>query len=211
MIQKIKNQVPIDKYLDALESAGVEFAPEEKPSAVEEWEKEKNRLYGNDYAGAFAGYERAGDSMRDELLAENKRLREENEGYPGIAHDMLAKDAEIEQLREEVERLKGNWKINCDMMETRNEIIKKQKAEIERLKQPIPESPELAKFRDEYYAYDAKGLSYEDRANRSRYIRALESEISRLRQRIGVLESGRVRYTRGGDRLTVDSNKEETK
>jgi mRNA-degrading endonuclease RelE of RelBE toxin-antitoxin system len=188
----------IEELVEFCESEGMEFAPEDpKPGAVGEWDLLVARSY-REFANQ-GEFRELGNAMRDELLAENKQLRAEIERLKteldrtvNLSHGDVSGET-YETALEEIERLKGNWKINCDMMETRNEIIKKQKAEIERLKQPILESPELVKAREEYQ--ESQFISWRV----SDYVVALEFEIERLRQRIGVLESG------GGIRYEPDS------
>lgn len=147
-----------NRILDALESAGVEFAPEET-SAVEKWEEAKAEWKDchTDMRANFLII--AGNSMRDELQARIAALEKRIE----------EKDAEIDRLTKE----NTQYKLST-------------RADINKAAQPLPESPELVKAKEEFREMRARFSQSQctdwSMANKSMiYIAALESELARLR------------------------------
>jgi hypothetical protein len=143
-----------NRIATALESAGVEFAPEEpESSAVEKW----NRAADDIDILTFDEWEKQHHDNRGLALG----LRD----YGNVMRDEL--QARISDLESQVD-------IIADENQTLEKRIEEKDAEIERLQQSLPESPELVKLREKYYK--CRDHSYD-----GDYITALESEIAKLR------------------------------
>jgi hypothetical protein len=159
-----------NRILDAIESAGVEFAPEPpEPSAVEKWTalvtlEPLHQTYSGD---EVKGVVKVGNAMRDEQQA---RISDLESQVNIIADENQSLEKRIEEKDAETARLE-----NCynDAIET----IASDNAYIKNLKEPVPESPELAKAKNDYYSYRSE---YELQWVPA-YVAALESDNARLR------------------------------
>jgi septal ring factor EnvC (AmiA/AmiB activator) len=155
------DQIAINDILDALESAGVEFAPEEPdPSAVASFEKMLSKRHD---LGAYYNIDdiaEIGLKMRDE---QQTRIADLESQVNIIADENQALENRIEEKYAEIGDLQG---------ELGDALMK-----IERLKQPLPESPELAKAIKNYYGESNNFLPMRV----LNYIDALESELARPR------------------------------
>jgi hypothetical protein len=159
-----------NRILDAIESAGVEFAPEPpEPSAVEKWTA---LVTLEPLHQTYSGYEvkgvvKVGNAMRDEQQA---RISDLESQVNIIADENQSLEKRIEEKDAETARLENCYNDAIETIASDNAYIKK-------LKEPVPESPELAKAKNDYYSYRSE---YELQWVPA-YVAALESDNARLR------------------------------
>jgi chromosome segregation ATPase len=179
----------LNEILDILESAGVEFAPEEpEPSAVEKYKKLKDSILHYDYDDwAPVDLFHCMDSVIDELQA---RISDLESQVNIIADENQSLEKCIEEKDVEIEKLKKQQnETDKRILYWKDAVTTLQKMGREKNEQ-LPESPELVRAREEYEkwknGYDGDGQQTEimSRKGFSKLVifkDALESENARLR------------------------------
>jgi DNA repair exonuclease SbcCD ATPase subunit len=158
------------RILDAIESAGVEFAPEELSEiekAKKKYEDAVNEQHDNDGTDHYPAIVSYADHFHKVLQA---RIADLESQVNIIADENQRLEKRIEEKDAETARLENCYNDAIETIASDNAYIKK-------LKEPVPESPELAKAKNDYYSYRSE---YELQWVPA-YIAALESDNARLR------------------------------